>query len=309
MVSLRSCLRELYGQGGSFDSEWVMGKYLEWVESPIYLWFEKVGADEKRTFKVRRGVKRGDELYRRIVERRFGRLKRVVNRDCMFSMKDRGIVHSNVLLITLTYDPKRISLSDAWERVGVDYNRWRALVRRQFGEFNVVRVWESHESGYPHIHVVAEFKVKVFRGRRLKKHYHPFGSDFDALISAWSHGFSYVFLGNSTVGAFNYVGKYLTKSVSAKASGKARLGLALMWLFRKRSFSISGAFFKAYANLNKPLRQLKQALLTGGYREVPKWTLVGFWYGFPLNWREGDILDVRDFYAKVAETTHFRFLE
>jgi len=173
-------------------------------------------------------------------------------------------------------------------------------VRRKFGKIATVRVWESHETGYPHIHVALVFKEKVFLGgymvsKRGKGKFRVIGEDFSVLRNSWKHGYNDFILCNSVKGAFKYAGKYLMKGISAiDAGSKAVKGLAMCWVFRKRSFSISGHFRQLYtdeitlhSNSNKVLFGYKRLDDSGILLVVTKWRVVGFmecevvrWSGF-----------------------------
>lgn len=190
-------------------------------------------------YAVFRRRKRGDEKYARHVKRRFYALGKAVNDEKFFSLKDKGNVSSPVLFATLEYDSNRFELNECWKRVEVDFNRWKSNIRRKFGKFAAVRVWESHESGYPHIHIAVVFEEKSFFGgyidsKRGKGKFRVKGKDFLVLRNSWRHGYNDFVLCNSVKGAFKYAGKYLMKGISAKEAGsKAVKGLAMCWSFVK----------------------------------------------------------------------------
>jgi hypothetical protein len=116
---------------------------------------------------VFRSQKRGDANYARHIKRRLYALGNAVSDEKFFSLKDRGNVSSPVLFATLEYDANRHDLNECWKRVGTDFNRWKPRLRRKFGKFAAVRVWEAHESGYPHIRVAIAFENKTFHGGRI----------------------------------------------------------------------------------------------------------------------------------------------
>jgi hypothetical protein len=217
--------------------------------------------------------------------------------EVFFSLRNRGNVHSPVLFATLEYNANRFKLNDCWERVGEDFNRWKSYLRRKFGEFATLRVWESHESGYPHIHVALKFEQKVFLGgyivgKRSKGKFRVKGEDFSVLRGAWRHGFSDFVLCNSVKGAFKYAGKYLMKGISAKEAGsKAVKGLAMCWVFRKRSFSLSGDLAKLYADeikLQSNSNKVKFGYLrlddSGALLSVTRWRVIGFMESEVVRW-------------------------
>ncbi len=88
--------------------------------------------------------------------------------------------------MTLTYDIKRSTIQEAWERVGKEFNKWINNIRKKFGRISYLRCWEASRKGYPHIHVLMifhdyEFKIKrirgkyrVFKKKKFEKSYHSF---------------------------------------------------------------------------------------------------------------------------------------
>jgi len=240
-----------------------------------------------------------------------------VSDEKFFSLKDRGNVSSPVLFATLEYDANRFELNECWNRVGVDFNRWKSYIRHRFGKFAAVRVWEAHESGFPHIHVALVFEKKQFFdgyivSRKDKGKFRVKGKDFSALRNSWKHVFTDFVLCNSVKDGFKYAGKYLMKGISAeKASPKAVKGLAMCWLNRKRSFSLSGYFSELYtdeitlhSNSNISVVGFKRLDDSGVILTVTKWKLVGFmecevvrWSNFQhlTNDEMADILDENGF--------------
>ena len=195
-----------------------------------------------------RGLKRGDDRYGVLTCRKFERLARFGRDLVYFGFGSHGHVCGSGLHVVLEYDANVVGLSDAWLRVGVDFNRFMSHVRKLFGKVNVVRVFESHESGYPHVHILLIFDSHVFSGysshRRGKLVYRVFGSDFKSLKSCWNFGFSDFEMVNSFSGGVRYLSKYLVKSTSASLAGvKGIRALAMCWVFHKRSFSVSGSLF------------------------------------------------------------------
>ena len=78
---------------------------------------------------------------------------------------------SNVVFLTLTYDPSRYSLSEAWRDLR---RRFRSVVRffkRHYGVVCALGVVEAHESLYPHLHVMLllEKPAPVFYHRNLRR--------------------------------------------------------------------------------------------------------------------------------------------
>jgi len=320
MVSLRSCVKDLVDWG--FSPEYLVEKYLQWVSVAFYVFLQRVNnIKHEREYAVFRSRKRGDEKYARHVKRRFCSLGNIASGEKLFNLKERGNVRSSVLFATLEYDANRYDLYDCWRRVGADFNRWKSYVRRKFGKFAAVRVWESHESGYPHIHVAVVFEEKVFFGGHIankkgKGKFRVKGKDFSILKKSWKHGFSDFVLCNSVKGAFKYAGKYLMKGISVEEAGsKAVKGLAMCWIFRKRSFSLSGYFIKLYSdeitlhsNSNKSVFGYKLLNGSGVLLTVTKWRFIGFMESQVVRWQNFQRID-NNIMAEIMDEENFRFKE
>lgn len=337
MVSLRSCLREM--ADWDFSPDYLVEKYLKWVSVAFYVFLKRerfvpdwrikgLKSNYVEEYAVFRSRKRGDENYARHVKRRFYALGNMTSDETFFSLRDRGNVRSPVLFATLEYDANRYKLNECWERVGDDFNRWKSYIRRKFGKFASVRVWEAHESGYPHIHVALAFEEKVFFGgfmanRQDKGKFRVKGEDYSVLRGSWRHGFSDFVLCNSVKGAFKYAGKYLMKGISVKEAGsKAVTGLAMCWVFRKRSFSLSGDLAKLYADeitLHSKSNKVKFGYkrLDGGsvFLMVTKWEVWGFMESKTVRWLDfqklsnnevGDIMRARERTLWTQKTLRFK---
>jgi len=136
--------------------------------------------------------------------------------------------------------------------------------------------WEAQEDGFPHIHCILLFreaeletffyngKWRLSRKRELEKY--------------WSWGFSDMFAMYSLGAGVGYVMKYVTKVNNAllakKRNRKDVLSLALMWIFRKRAFSVSKDFGVYLVEVQEE-RHYGQVDLEG--KTIYKWHLVGFW--------------------------------
>jgi hypothetical protein len=210
----------------------------------------------------------------------------------------------------LEYDSNRVDFAYAWQNVGVDFNRWICGIRSKFGSVSVVRVFESHESGYPHVHALLVFHSHKFEGRSMKNMrgkliYRVVGSDFNNLKSLvdganrWAQGYSDFELVNSYRGGIRYLAKYLAKSTSIKEAGpKGVKTLAMCWFFHKRSFGYQGEMFSSdeiglstNSNLSDESSSVSSFISSSGssflcvgfdlfgkpvYEEVVRWKLRGF---------------------------------
>jgi hypothetical protein len=142
-------------------------------------------------------------------------------------------------VVTLTYDIKKSTIREAWETIGEDFNTWIRNLRKKFGRISYLRCWEASRKGYPHIHVVMIFHDYEFNVTRINGKYRIL--EKEAFEKSY-HSFVDVQAIREMKQGIRYVTKYLTKIQNENQ--KQNLTLALCWLFRKRSYAISGDFNK-----------------------------------------------------------------
>ena len=210
-------------------------------------------------------AKRGNDVYRSRVYRRFKNLCSKAENLTFFNPKDRGAKETSALWVTLTYDSKLCSFQDAWRNIGIEFNRFTAYVRKRFGKVSCCRVFESFESGYPHVHCILLFEVSfsVFIDSKGQFRIHE-----KSIIAEGWHSNVDVKAMSSLAGGFSYLKKYLLKGINfEKADSKALKTLALCWAYRKHTFSVSGSFRKLLADLIKDMHnsnlELRQITLSG----------------------------------------------
>jgi len=192
-----------------------------------------------------------------------------------YKMNDRGRMHRSY-----------IHVSEGCQCVSCKWNRWISAVRSRYGKVSVLRSWETSQRGYPHIHAVLSFESSEFKvfphfnereGRmsfRVQEK-HEFESLWDS--------FTDIEAISSTKKLAHYVMKYQLKvnegregtgdPESPTSSGSRTL--SFMWLFRKRSYSMSGAFTKIFARLDRDLHNSNMV-------SDEKWELVGIFSGRDL---------------------------
>jgi len=253
------------------------GLYSHWRDLPEYLLFEgeNIHTGEKQW---RAGLmsKRGNPRYRKELGDRLSFVHQLEDIP-FFDFKDRSSRHTTrALFITLTYDTKLASLLGAWygkrDRGGRHvkgcpcvsclYNRYITALREAHGKVSVIRVWEGFKSGYPHVHLVALFHDHEFEVFHYEGAWRVQGKQGGSL-EAWGGGFVDVEGLASLRGGIRYVTKYLFKVHRAlgeqgdlaedleaplqnfvEASTHGAFTMSLMWLFRKRAYSISGDFIE-----------------------------------------------------------------
>jgi hypothetical protein len=90
----------------------------------------------------------------------------------------RGEGYTSLLFVTLTWNPAICDRYTAWTRIGEDFNRFRSSITKTFcgpttrasrrhpakhERVHVVRSWECFENGYPHVHVLLAFDEVRFK--------------------------------------------------------------------------------------------------------------------------------------------------
>lgn len=260
MASLNAFLRD-YLQFNYSVSE-IVERYVEWVSEDKYMilsrWDERELRNEVFAVKC---AKRGNDVYRFRVYRRFKDLCSMSDDLVFFNVKDREVKRTGALWVTLTYDVKRCSFGEAWRNVGLELNRFMASLRKKFGKVSCCRVFESFENGYPHIHCILLFESTYFSVVRDKKGRFRVALHLKKLIAKGWHSNVDVRAMSSLAGGFSYQKKYLLKNIDAEnADSKALKTLALCWTFRKRAFSVSGRFRQLLSDLIKYMHNSKLSI-------------------------------------------------
>ena len=278
MVSLKAFLRDYFQLNYSVPE--IVERYVEWVSEVKYMILSRWNEIESRNevFAVK-CAKRGNDVYRFRVSRRFKGLCWLSDDLDFFNPKDRGVKKTRALWVTLTYDTKLCAFGDAWRNIGKEFNLFMARVRKQFGKVSCCRVFESFENGYPHIHCILLFESSwfhVFRHRKGQFRVHS----KEVVAKGW-HSNVDVKAMSSLGGAFSYQKKYLLKSInSEEKDSKALKTLALCWAYRKRAFSVSGLFRQLLHDLiitmHNSNRQLRQVTLSGEVLLEFKFCVIGF---------------------------------
>jgi len=278
MVSLNAFLRDYLRFNYSVPE--IVERYVVWVSDDRYMILSRYNEKEwKNEFFAVKCTKRGNDVYRFRVYRRFKGLCSMADDLIFFNPKDRGKKTTRALWVTLTYDIKRCSFRDAWRNIGVEFNRFMASVRKKFGKVSCCRVFESFENGYPHIHCILLFESTCFSVFRDKKG--RFCVHSKSMIAKGWHSNIDVRAMSSLAGGFSYQKKYLLKNIDAeKADSKALKTLALCWVFRKRAFSVSGSFRQLLSDLIKYMHnsnlKLRQVTLSGEILMESKFYVIGF---------------------------------
>ena len=297
-------LAQDYFSHGNIDLEVLTDLYRYWRDLDEFGVIRKTEIDPrdysiKHEYKAIKSSKRGNDVYRWKIKRRLGWMDKIPNLE-FFSDEDveNGSAYTRMLFFTLTYDTNRCDRISAWENVGLEYNRWITRVRSKYGKVSVFRVWQTMGNGYPHVHGVMLFEDPKKGSFKVFKH-----EDVDGKISfrveekgdletSW-HSFVDVVAVRSVKGALRYCKRYMTREnmessessaaqpIYANGSVKDR-DMALMWLYRKRSFAVSEEFRKALHDLialrsNSKGKGMAQTLFDGSM--APKREVWYEWIG------------------------------
>ena len=260
------------------DVDQLVKGFVEWSTYKEYLIFRRENRYTlEKSWRAVLASKRGNEIYAQRLRKRLKSLYNIPEVHA-FDLKDRSLRKTtSILFVTLTYHRDR-ALQGAWGDCGIDDNRFMASMRKRFGEISVIRSFEAQRDGFPHIHLLLffhEYEFEAFYyGGRWRIH------DKGEVEAKWPWGFVDVQAVSSLRSGISYVVKYLNKVhlsiVEAGSDSKMVLTLAMLSIFRKRAFSISGSFKSI---IGKPAKRLlvQQFDLLG--QPVYRWFLVGFWGG------------------------------
>ena len=317
MLSRKAVLKEHKRRKYSVSE--IVEKYSEWVSEDTYMIFDRLDLRnyEHKTFAIKCS-KRGNDVYRKRVYRRFKELSALASEADFFNPKDRNKNKTTrALFVTLTYDTKRCSLDCAWENIGLEFNRFMAYIRKNIGEVSCCRVFEAYENGCPHIHCILFFEkeFKVIRDTKGN-----FRINEKTIFSKGWHSFVDVKAVYSLGRGFSYLKKYLLKSIDAENNDSRTLKtLALCWLFNKRAFSVSGKFRKLLIDLittkhNSNYKKL-QMTLSGEPIEFFVFNFVGIVPFNVLNLtkhqQKGQFIEldneqIQNSYYFIKEKSHYR---
>jgi hypothetical protein len=275
--------RMLFLNDQTVDEKGVLGLYRSWREFDEYLILYRREAldsgDVSQKFVAVKCSKRGNDVYRRRVRARLGGLS--LKKDVVFFHKKDRDRSTGVIFFTLTYDAKRCSLEEAWVNVGSDFNRWITGLREKYGQLSFHRTFEAYETGYPHVHGMIVFKDHRFSVFPVYKDGEEIWRiDEKAEFEKW-HSFVDV----RAVRTYSAVLRYLEKRIldgTDKAGNKDEgdFTLAMLWMFRKRSFSVSRDFqavIKAKIDLIRTLHNSKLLGVLVGAKSLlsQKWYCLG----------------------------------
>lgn len=261
----------------------LLTEYEAWVSYPEWLIFQgetlyyhdNGDVEPIVKYKAAMASKRGNKVYNWRVKKRLKILDQIKRKPFTLAYFSRStnLKQTHSLFVTLTYS-RDLSLGDAWERVGLDLNRWLSGLKRKFGKFQFIRSFEAQKDGFPHIHILLIFygaEFKVFRYKRKWRINEK--SEFE-----WEWGFVDVEACDSLKDGISYIAKYIGKIHLKGAKDYNNLTIAIVWFYKKRSWSVS----RAIGDLIKTMHNSNKISSDMGDGFVWTWKLLGFWGGYPV---------------------------
>ena len=189
-------------------------------------------------------AKRGNKKYIKQIKEKLDPLflkPSIMFFDPLFERKVTPMLYS-----TLEWNSNEYSISEAYRNVGSEFNNYLSKVKQKYGKIEFLRVWQTHESGYPHIHILIYFKDKEFevfehdskKGKRSFRLSNK-GEDLKFLKNSWKCGFSdYIGVDDTKQGLKDLL-KYITRDLKG---GKSDLTNAMVWIYGKQAIGISKNF-------------------------------------------------------------------
>jgi hypothetical protein len=321
---------------GRVGLDFVKETYLRWVSTPEWLRIAVENESGERIDEIRSECcKRGNGIYRWKMRRRLDWLAGLPDAQFFDPAARDSKKTTKAVFVTLTYDTKLCDRDEAWRRVSSEWNCWVTAVRKSLSwkdadktwhhpKVSVFRAFESSARGYPHVHALLvvdgsgpdgkpiEFRVVGHPGAAWRistvdeENYFGYSADVGSKNRWWHSFVDVVALYEISPRLKGYIEKYLTKclggedvnNVVVRVGGeKARLTLALLWVFRKQSYAISGGFRETVEGVaaNLITRGVFQTKMPGqrrlsevGLRFVLLLTLDGY-----KTWTSGDLAGLR----------------
>ncbi|MCK4393442.1 hypothetical protein KAX17_11105, partial [Candidatus Bipolaricaulota bacterium] len=267
-----------------------------WMRDADFLAFKKFvrekGRKTTQTWEVVKCAKRGNDVANRMLQRRLGPLIHSM-KSANFSLDGE---HTPLLFLTLTYDTKKCSASEAWRNIGTELNRFFSSVRKKHGRISALRAFEASGEGYPHVHMLLYFFETTFtyfthRNKGGRATYRVIDLQRKRFAEMWHSFVDVQAVVDNGVNRLDDVLAYIVKYKDyhldpVQWNDKELLTMTASWYFRKRQFSVSGDFFGPEFELDKTLSQVGlvtlQLDLEGGIITEITWEFLGMIKGKDL---------------------------
>ena len=238
--------------------------------------------------------KRGNDVFSRRLDRRLGFLKALEGVD-LFSLEDfetNPYMPSNLLWVTLTFNPHLCSLKEAWERIGYYWNLWITNMRNKYGRILHLKMIEAFSDpsgsayGYPHVHTVLLFRDHKFRAfpswEKLKDGSEGWAFRILERDEIKKQGKWMAHVDIKAIQSGRALGGYLRKHCKNTHGGddpEALVSQSLLWLHRKQTYSLSKGFRSEFHDLITGMqgskKRLMQKTFDGNVVDVWIWSCHG----------------------------------
>ena len=287
-----NAVRDVY-YSGLMNEDDVVEKYKAWVTEDEYLLLQRTVIEPSVRGSTKwdsqyiavKCSKRGNDVYRDRVRESLSSVEQALPDRSFFNPKERELqkkVRTPLVSVTLTYDTKRCSLYEAWESIGKEFDVWLKNLRKKYGRITIIRTWEAFQNGYPHINAILLFHDNEFSVFRHKSKFRI--KDKAAFSKHW-HSHVDVQAVANLKRAVSYIIKYITKELFSE---NAILTRAMLWLFKKRSFSVSKDFISGLKRLDFNMHNSHQVSLTGESVTKIVWHFIGIYSKSELKINENE---------------------
>ena len=256
----RGCIRLTRVQsalkGSRLSTNEIIEIYESWVKQKDYYVLWERGKSKGKAYLC---AKRGIDVYNFKINQKFKEIEKLAyfyGEKTLFDINQSN-PKTNCLFVTLTYDTKLASLSEAWKIISEQYNRFVSAIKRKFGKVAILRVFESFQNGYPHIHAIMLFddsQFDVFEHWNKKGTKSTFRINQKSDFEKYWHSHVDITAVHTIKGALGYLTKYLKKAYDKNS--KYKLTLAMLWLHHKQAFAISGKFRQMLEQIRLDTRSL-----------------------------------------------------
>jgi hypothetical protein len=157
--------------------------YVPWRDYPLFGAYEKEFPDGSAKTVGVKCRKRGNDVDCWVKKRSFKRASREIRKHAVFSRckspTRNPTYNDNIFWFTLTYNRSDLFIGEAWTDVSRHYHDYITWLIKHFGHLIPIRVFASHEDGYPHVHVLVVLLDTIWavkehkdKPRRGEKHGH-----------------------------------------------------------------------------------------------------------------------------------------
>lgn len=229
----------------------IQNSYLSWLSDTVWIILSKKDEPNRRI--AVRASKRGNDIYRERISKKFEIAEKNLKKFIRTEKRGKR-TYTNALFVTLTIDPHGMSLVEAWKKAPKEFNRWITLLRKRYGSIKVIRAWESHKKGFPHIHALLVFEDRLWciKYHRKSRSYRLNSYDEKELIftRTWKRGFVDVQGALNAKDSIRYMLKYISGVKRKNRSGSSAkieldsLTLSMLWIMGMQSYAVSTEFIK-----------------------------------------------------------------